>query len=32
MNEFINRMDAQRSVLNTINNELTLKEELCGLS
>jgi hypothetical protein len=32
MDEFINRMDAQRSILNVVNEKFTLTEELCGLS
>ena len=32
MDEFNNRMDAQRSVLNVINRQVDRKEELCGLS
>ena len=32
MDEFNNRMDAQRSVLEVINRQLDNKEELCGLS
>jgi hypothetical protein len=32
VDEFNNRMDAQRSVLNVINRQKSLREELCGLS
>ena len=32
MDEFNNRMDAQRSVLEVVNRQVDNKEELCGLS
>jgi len=32
MDEFNNRMEAQRNVLEVINRQLDKKEELCGLS
>ena len=32
MDEFNNRMDAQRNVLKVINRQVDKKEELCGLS
>lgn len=32
MDEFNNRMDAQRNVLNVVNRQVDNKEELCGLS
>ncbi len=32
MNEFNNRMEAQREVLNIINSSHKWREELCGLS
>lgn len=32
MNDFNNRMDAQRNVLEVINRKLEKREELCGLS
>lgn len=32
MEEFVNRMDKQREVLNIINSKFNYKEELCGLS
>jgi hypothetical protein len=32
MDEFSNRMDAQRTVLKTVNRQPFFKEELCGLS
>ena len=32
MDEFNNRMDAQRSVLEVVNRQVGNKEELCGLS
>jgi len=32
MDEFNNRMDAQRNILNVINSQIDKKEELCGLS
>lgn len=32
MDEFNNRMDAQRNVLRVINNNRSYSEELCGLS
>ena len=32
MDEFNNRMDAQRNVLEVVNRQVDNKEELCGLS
>jgi len=32
MDEFNNRMDAQRTILNVVNRRYENKEELCGLS
>jgi hypothetical protein len=32
MDEFVNRMDKQREVLEIINTRFKCKEELCGLS
>lgn len=32
MDEFTDRMEAQRQVLDTVNHRRKLKEELCGLS
>lgn len=32
MDEFNNRMDAQRNVLEIVNRQVDNKEELCGLS
>lgn len=32
MDEFVNRMDKQREILEAINTKIKNKEELCGLS